>query len=59
SETAAQLRSELGLNNGQGSRDGGGHGAGMGQYKEQRTMHNKFAECDGNCEFKGFGHGRR
>ena len=59
SETAAQLRSELSLNNGQGPGDGNGHGKGMSQYKEQKTMHNGFAECDGNCEFKGFGHGRK
>lgn len=42
SETAAELRAELGLNNGRGPADGSGHGRGMGQYKEQMMKQNQF-----------------
>ncbi len=39
-ELAAQLRAELGLNNGQGPKDGTGFGKGMGQGKGQgQRMH--------------------
>ncbi len=51
-EMAAQLRAELGLNNGEGPRDGVGQGRGMGRYKEQRMQQNNFVDagCEGNCD---------
>ena len=59
-ETAAQLRAELGLNNGKGPRDGtghdqmdgAGHGRGMGQCKGQRMQRKTFADglCDEDCD---------
>jgi hypothetical protein len=45
-ETAAQLRAELGLNNGHGPKDGTGFGKGMGQGK-------------GESKGQGKGYGRR
>lgn len=59
SETARELRSKLGLNTGPGPEAGRGHGRGLGQYKEQRMHKNLFAECDGNCDLRGFGHGKK
>lgn len=52
-ETAAILRAELGLNNGQGPRDGSGHS--ISQGKGQGMQHNS----DGNYENHGLGKGRR
>jgi len=47
-ETASALRAELGLNNGNGPRDGTGQGKGM----RQRMQQNNFidADNDGNCD---------
>ncbi len=39
-ETATALRAELGLNNGNGPRDGTGHGKGMGQGSGQGMQQN-------------------
>ena len=39
-ETAATLRAELGLNNGNGPRDGTGFGSGMGQGQGQKMQQN-------------------
>lgn len=46
-ETAAALRAELGLNNGNGPKDGAGQGRGQGR----RVQQNNFADADndGNC----------
>jgi len=41
-ETAAELRAELGLNNGNGPRDGTGHGKRMGQGMRQRMQQNNL-----------------
>ncbi|MEA3515155.1 MAG: hypothetical protein U9R34_06765 [Nanoarchaeota archaeon] len=53
-ETAASLRAELGLNNGQGPGDGTGFGQGMGQGKGQgqKMQQNNFIDSDGdgNCD---------
>ncbi len=55
-ELAAELRSELGLNNGKGPQDGTGHGQGNGQKQGkgqgQRMQQHNFidANSDGNCD---------
>ena len=53
-ETAAKIRAELGLNNGNGPKDGTGFGKGMGQHRGQgqRMQQNNFidADNDGNCD---------
>ncbi|NOQ55414.1 MAG: hypothetical protein GQ477_01265 [Nanohaloarchaea archaeon] len=41
-ELASQLRAELGLNNGNGPRDGNGHGKGMGQGMNKMMSQNNF-----------------
>ena len=51
-ETAATLRAELGLNNGQGPRDGSGHS--ISQGKGQGMQHNN----DGNYGNNGLGQGK-
>jgi hypothetical protein len=53
-ETAAQLRAELGLNNGNGPRDGTGFGKGMGQ-----SMGQGKGEGKGQGKGQGKGYGRR
>ena len=72
-ETAATLRAQLGLNNGNGPRDGTGfgknQGSGMGQGKDQRSgagqrmQQNEFVDSnnDGNYDNTGSmqGRGRR
>jgi len=57
-ETAAKLRAELGLNNGNGPRDGTGHGKSMGQGQGQgnRMQHRNQLDTDGDD--KGQGKGR-
>jgi len=50
-ETAAALRAELGLNNGQGLRDGAGHS--ISQGKGQGMQHNN----DGTYKKQGLGQG--
>ncbi len=59
-ETAAALRAELGLNNGNGPRDGTGFGRGMNQGQGQRMQQNNFvdADNDGNCDNIGSMQGR-
>ena len=61
-ETASSLRAELGLNNGNGPRDGTGHGTRMDQGKGrgQRMQQNNFigADNDGNCDNTGTGQRR-
>jgi len=63
-ETAAALRAELGLNNGNGPRDGTGFGKGQGsrmsQGKGQAMQQNNFidADNDGNCDNTGLMQGR-
>ena len=47
-ETAAQLRAELGLNNGNGPRDGTGHGAGNQENKGQKMQHKFFGDANDN-----------
>ena len=57
-ETAAELKAELGLNNGNGLKDGTGYGKGMGQGMNQgagqgqNLNHANFvdADGDGNCD---------
>ena len=57
-ELAAELRAELELNNGQGPRDGTGHGKEMGQGMSQNNFIN--TDGDGNRDNEGmkFGRGR-
>ncbi len=50
SETALALRAELGLNNGNGPRDGTGYGISQGRGMRQNN--------DGNCYNNGLGRGR-
>ena len=65
-ETAARLRAELGLNNGQGPRDGNGYGKGMGQGMSpgkgqgQRMQQNNFVDADNDetCDNIGLGQKR-
>ena len=63
-ETASVLRAELGLNNGNGPKDGTGFGKGQGnrmsQGKGQRMQQNNFidADNDGNCDNLGLKQGR-
>jgi len=61
-ERAAEIRAELGLNNGFGPRDGTGRRGGMGQGKGQGQgmQQNNFvdADNDGNCDNIGLGQGR-
>lgn len=51
-ETASALRAELGLNNGNGPRDGAGFGQRKSQGQGQRMQQNNFgnADNDGNCD---------
>jgi hypothetical protein len=58
-ESAAALRTELGLNNGVGPRDGAGFKAGQGK-KGQRMQQANFidADKDGNCDNLGLRQGR-
>jgi len=56
-ETAAELRAELGLNNGNGPRDGSGYARGMGQGKGQGMQRNNRENTD--HEHSGLGRGRR
>lgn len=62
-ETAFTLRSELGLNNGNGPMDGTGYGKGNGQGRGQRMQKNNFIDLDndGICDNIGLrqGKGRR
>ena len=66
SETASRLRDELGLNNGQGPRDGTGFGQGMGQGMSQgkgqgqKMQQNSFIDSDdyGNGNNIGLGQKR-
>ncbi len=55
-ETASALRAELGLNNGNGPRDGTGFGKGQGGRMQQ----NNFIDADknGNCDNPGLRQGR-
>ena len=55
-EEAFALRTELGLNNGYGPKDGTGFGKGMGQGRGQRMQQNSFIDLDndGNCDNMGF-----
>ncbi len=57
-ETASALKTELGLNNGIGSRDSFGYGRGRGLG--QRMQHNSFVDVDndGVCDNLGTGLGR-
>jgi hypothetical protein len=56
---AAELRAELGLNNGIGPKDGSGH-KGMGQGQGQRMQQNNFvdADNDGDCDNTGLSQGK-
>ena len=47
-ETAAQLRTELGLNNGNGPADGTGYKNGDGQNKGQKMQHKFSGDTDNN-----------
>ncbi|MBT4351420.1 hypothetical protein HOD20_02725 [archaeon] len=70
-ETAAELRAELGLNNGNGPRDGTGFGKmnsqknGQGKGQGQKMQQNNFVDSDndGNCDnlnsHVGQGRGRK
>lgn len=64
-ELAAQLRAELGLNNGQGPKDGTsyrqGQRQGQGRRQSQKTQQSNFidADNDGNCDNLGQRMGRR
>ncbi|MCK5107609.1 MAG: hypothetical protein KAQ83_02700 [Nanoarchaeota archaeon] len=58
-ETAAALRAELGLNNGNGPRDGTGFGKGNGQGRNDRQSHFIDANQDGKCDNEGTFQGRR
>ena len=51
-ETASTLRGELGLNNGNGPKDGSGYGKGQGNGQGQKMQQNNFidADNDGNCD---------
>ena len=51
-ELAAELRAELGLNDGMGPQDGTGNGKGMGQGNGQRMSQTNFVDTDndGNCD---------
>ncbi len=57
-ETARELRAELGLNDGNGPKDGTGHK--MGQDKGQQMHKNNCvdADNDGNCGNSGLGQGK-
>jgi len=48
-EKSQELRAQLGLNNGQGSKNGSGH---MGQGRGKRMQQNNFVDSDndGNCD---------
>ena len=54
-ELAAQLRAELGLNNGHGPRDGTGFGKGMGQGSKDRAEFSKGIHERGQGMHKDFG----
>ena len=60
-ETAAILRAELGLNNGQGLRDGTGFGQGMNQGKGQgqKMQQNSFIDADGDENYDHIGLGQK
>ncbi len=55
-ETAAELRAELGLNNGNGPKDGTGYGKGMGQGNGKRMRQNNSGNADHES---GQGQGRQ
>ena len=58
-ETAAKMRQELGLNNGNGPRDGTGHGKGFGKQGNQGGCQGE-EECErnGKGQHKGRGKGK-
>jgi hypothetical protein len=57
---AAELRAQLGLNNGNGPKDGTGFGKSQGMGQGQRMQKNNVADADndGNCNNAGLGQGR-
>lgn len=60
-ETAAKIRAELGLNDGQGPKDGTGYGKSQGRGKELKQSNFVDADKDGICDNAGSrqGKGRR
>lgn len=54
-ETAAQLREEISLNNGDGPRDGTGHKNRNEQNKEQKMQHEFFGDANDNRAMKRIG----
>ena len=54
-ELAAELRAELGLNDGMGPKDGNGHGKEVGQGMKQKMSQNNFIDNDNNGNYDNFG----